>query len=105
MINLFLLLSAVTSTVLLADVTMYGKTGFPMANGEYPYPGAVATSDRAIPFGTIVLINNKRYVVKDRTAKWVHQKFGQTFDIYSEDSHKEMLRFGRQKKKVIVLSR
>jgi len=77
-----------------ARITKYAWTGNPMANGEYPYIGAVASSDRSIPFGTRVEIDGKVYEVKDRTALWVHQKHGLTFDIYSEDSREEMLQFG-----------
>lgn len=80
------------------SVTKYGPTGNVMANGEYPHVGAVAVSDRSIPLGTIVLIDGKEYVVKDRTAKWVHEKNGLTVDIYSEESNKDMLEFGRQTK-------
>ena len=88
--------------VIEADITKYAWTGNVMANGEYPHIGAVASSDRDIPLGTVVEIKNKEYVVKDRTAKWVHEEFGTTFDIYSEETEEEMLKFGRQKQKVIV---
>lgn len=80
----------------LASVTKYGPTGNPMANGEMPYDGAVAVSDRTIPFGTVVEVDNKTYVVKDRTAKWIHDRHGLTVDIYSEETNDEMLEFGRK---------
>ena len=73
-----------------------------MANGEYPYIGAVATSDRTIPFGTKVKIEDKEYVVCDRTAKWIHDKFGSTFDIYSEEPIEDLLKFGRKKLQVTI---
>lgn len=79
-----------------ASITKYGATGNVMANGEHPHLGAVAVSDRTIPFGTKIIINNKEYIVKDRTAKWIHEQKGFTVDIYSEETHEEMLRFGRQ---------
>lgn len=80
-----------------ADITMYGWTGNRMASGDYPFVGAVATSDRSIPLGTEVMIKGVRYVVKDRTALWVYEDFENvTFDIYSEDTEEEMLEFGRQ---------
>jgi len=81
------------------SVTKYGPTGNVMANGEYPHIGAVAVSDRSIPLGTVLEINGTEYVVKDRTAKWVHEKNGLTVDIYSEENNKEMLEFGRQVQK------
>lgn len=46
----------------------------------------VATSNRNIPFGTKVEFDGKQYVVEDRTAKWVGEKFKyQTIDIFSEE--------------------
>lgn len=77
-----------------ARITKYGWTGHKMANGEYPYEGAVATSDRTIPFGSKVIINGVEYVVKDRTASWIHDKYGLTFDIFSTESRQEMLTYG-----------
>lgn len=78
------------------SVTMYGPTGNPMASGKMPYKGAVAASDRSIPFGTIVEIDGIKYVVEDRTARWIHEKHGLTFDIYSDAPYSSLLAFGRQ---------
>ena len=69
----------------MARITEYGWTGNKMASGKWPYMGAVAISDYSIPFGTIILIKDKQYVVEDRTAKWIHKKYGLTVDIYSEN--------------------
>lgn len=80
----------------------YCRAGNPMANGEWPHQGACATSDYKIKFGTKVIILGKIYVVKDRTAKWVHKKYGLTFDIY-EPSLQKCLTFGRKKLKVKLL--
>lgn len=90
---------------MLADVsvTKYGPTGSAMANGEQPHVGAVAVSDRAIPLGTKVVIDSVEYVVKDRTAKWVHERNGLTVDIYSEETNEKMLEFGKQRKTVQFL--
>jgi|SRR3990167_1539696 len=78
--------SVVCENEMMARITQYGWTGNRMANGEWPHIGAVATSDRTIPFGTRVLIGGEEYVVKDRTALWVSEKFNySTFDIYSDD--------------------
>lgn len=90
-------------TYLKGTVTKYGWTGNPMANGEYPHEGAVASSDRSIPLGTKVLIDGKEYTVKDRTAKWVHEQRGFTIDIYSEETNQEMLNFGRKEAKIAIL--
>jgi len=86
-----------------ASVTKYGWTGDTMANGEYPHVGAVAVSDRDIPLGSIALVDGNKYVVKDRTAKWVHQKHGLTVDIYSTETIEEMLEYGRKTKDVVIL--
>lgn len=69
-----------------ARITCYNWTGNKMANGKYPELGYVATSDRTIPFGTIIEIEGVEYEVGDRTALWVHEKFEHpTVDIYMDD--------------------
>lgn len=68
-----------------ARITEYGWTGRTMASGNYPYVGAVAVSDRSIPLGTRVSIDDTVYTIEDRTAQWVHKKFGFTIDVYSEN--------------------
>src|SRR3990167_8349091 len=78
-----------------ARLTQYNWTGYPMANGEYPYLGAVAISDRAIPLGSMFVIDGCSFEVKDRTALWVHSKFGTTIDIYSEQPREILLDIGR----------
>ena len=70
----------------LARITCYSWTGNPMANTLYPVEGYVATSDRTIPFGTIIIIDGKKYEVGDRTAKWVDEKYEyHTVDIYKDN--------------------
>ena len=91
-----------TEPIITVSITKFGWTGNKMANGEYPHIGAVAISDRSIPLGTVVIIDGVKYIVKDRTAKWVHEKFGLTIDIYTEESVNDMLKFGRQKKDVLI---
>lgn len=48
---------------------------------------------RHIPFGTKVLIDGKEYIVHDRTAQWVEDKYGDTYDIYFEN-HEDAVEFG-----------
>lgn len=84
-----------------AWITKYSWTGYTMANGEFPYLGAVASSDRSIPLGTLVKIMGEKYIVKDRTALWIHDR-GTTFDIYSEETIEEMLKFGRIRRPVDI---
>ena len=89
----------VRNRIVTARITQYGWTGNKMANGEWPHVGAVATSDRTIPFGTRVIIEGKTYVVKDRTAVWVAKEFPlPTFDMYSEQPS------GRQTLPVTILT-
>ena len=87
-----------------ARITKYGWTGNRMANGEYPYIGAVAISDRSIPLGSKVVIDDVKYDVKDYTSLWVWEKFGLTVDIYSEESENEMLKFGRRNKEAYLIN-
>jgi 3D (Asp-Asp-Asp) domain-containing protein len=83
-----------------ARITKYGATGNRMANNEYPHIGAVAVSDYSIPLGTKILIDGQEYTIKDRTAKWIHNRFGLTIDIYSEETEQEMLEWGSQIKEI-----
>lgn len=63
----------------------YGKT----ASGEITRPGIVATSDRSIKMGAKVYIEGYGIMeIKDKTAKWVHEKHGLTFDIWLKDCDK-----------------
>lgn len=64
--------------------------GYVMANGEHPHVGAVAND--VLPFGTVVRINGREYVVKDRFGGG----YGiERFDIYMDDES-SCWEFGRQ---------
>lgn len=64
--------------------------GYIMANGERPHVGAVAND--VLPFGTVVRINGREYVVKDRFGGG----YGvERFDIYMDDEP-SCWDFGRQ---------
>ena len=76
-------------------LTAYTYTGSAMANGEYPYVGAVASND--YPLGTIVYINGEPYTVADRMADGLHG----VIDIFM-DSYDEAVNFGRQYTTVYV---
>jgi len=80
-----------------AELTAYTHTGNPMANGEYPYVGAVASNDYAL--GTVLSINGSHYVVKDRMAPGIHG----VIDIFV-DSYDEAIEFGRQYGEVYVVA-
>lgn len=87
--------------IILARITCYVATGNPMANGQYPKPYDVATSDRTIPFGSIAQIDGKDYTVGDRTAKWVQKELGFTIDVFMEKKA-ECKKFGRKFKYVKI---
>ena len=64
--------------------------GYVMANGERPHVGAVAND--VLPSGTVVRINGREYVVKDRFGGG----YGiERFDIYMDDES-SCWEFGRQ---------
>lgn len=70
------------------SITAYTATGYPMANGEYPYVGCAASCD--FPIGTVLIIEGiGTYVIKD-----VCPTSG-VIDIYM-NSYDECIRFGRQ---------
>lgn len=78
------------------DITAYTWTGNPMANGEYPYEGCVASCDFAI--GTVLYIDGLgTYVVKD-----VCPTSG-VVDIYM-DSYNACIQFGRQYRNVYIVN-
>lgn len=76
------------------EVTAYTHTGSVMANGEYPYVGAVASND--FPLGTVLNIDGSNYVVKDRMA------YDGVIDIFV-DSYDEAINFGRRYLEVYVV--
>jgi len=66
-----------------------------MASGRYVYIGAIACP-RAIPLGTKVEIGGTLYTCEDRTALWLEQQRGPTFDIFMW-RYKDALNFGSQR--------
>lgn len=82
--------------------TCYLETGNNMANGKYPEPGYVATSDRSIPFGTIIEIDGVEYKVGDRTNKRFQYFDKPTIDIYVEWSREDCLKYGVKNKIVKI---
>jgi 3D (Asp-Asp-Asp) domain-containing protein len=85
----------------LARITCYNWTGNKMANNKYPEYGYVATSDRSIPFGTEIIIDGETFIVGDRTALWVDEKFGLTIDIYLDNCD---MTFGAKRKEIIIIN-
>lgn len=78
------------------EVSAYTHSGGVMANGQYPYVGAVASDD--LPLGTTVIINGYTYVVADRFGGG----YTDMIDIFV-DSEEEATQFGRQYLDVTVV--
>lgn len=79
------------------ELTAYTHTGSPMANGEWPYEGAVASNDYAL--GTVLNINGYNYVVADRMAPGIHG----VIDIFMND-YDRAINFGHQYGEVYVVA-
>lgn len=76
------------------QITAYTDTGYPMANGEYPYVGCAASCD--FPIGTVLTIEGiGTYVIKD-----VCPTSG-VIDIYMT-SYDECIQFGRRTANVYI---
>ncbi len=82
----------------IAYVTMYGATGNVMANGKYPFAGAIACP-RKYPLGTHIKILDIPFVCADHTAL----QYDGRFDIFSTGTKNQMLHFGKQKLKIEIL--
>lgn len=78
------------------EVSAYTHSGGVMANGQYPYVGAVASDD--LPLGTTVIINGYTYVVADRFGGG----YTDMIDIFV-DTEDEAIQFGRQYLDVTVV--
>ena len=88
-LGLLLGLSVGMASAETVELTAYTHTGGVMANGEYPYVGAVASND--YPLGTTIYIYGQPYVVADRMASGIHG----VIDVFV-DSYDEAIAFGRQ---------
>lgn len=59
-----------------------------------------ASSD--FDFGSVILIDGQEYVVQDRPANWIVDKYeGKIIDVYFDD-HQEALEFGKQIKEIYI---
>jgi len=78
-----------------------------MASTKRAYVGAIACP-REISLETKVIVKGTTYTCEDRTAKWVEEKYPNTFDIffgYGEEAHIKALEFGRQNLLVKILNK
>ena len=70
------------------------------ASGNLLKPGISVAS--TLPFGSILVIDDKEYVVDDRTSDWIAEKYqGKIIDIYF-GTHEEALEFAKQIKDVYI---
>jgi 3D (Asp-Asp-Asp) domain-containing protein len=78
-----------------AIVTVYLATGHLCSDGKMPVPGlTVASSDRTIPLGSSVLIDNRWYKVMDRTNRRFHKE--ERFDIFTDKPKQWCKEFGKK---------
>jgi len=70
------------------------------AEGTELIPGRSAAAP--LPFGTILIIGDNEYVVQDRTANWIVERYGgKIVDIYFE-THEEAETWGKQQLEVFI---
>jgi 3D (Asp-Asp-Asp) domain-containing protein len=83
-------------------VSCYVDTGT-MAGSKQTYKGAVAVSDRSIPMGTKIYLQDfGEMTVEDKTAKWVHTKFYlPTIDVWMTE--KECKEFGLKELSYVIV--
>lgn len=57
-----------------------------------------------LPLGTQIMIEGHEYIVQDRTAKWIREKYdGRIIDIYFND-HEAAWNWGKQKKEIFEVA-
>ena len=64
----------------------------------YPARGRVAAADRSVPFGTVIIVRGKKWVVRDRGGAIR----GNRIDLLMP-SHKAALKYGRQVERVTMV--
>lgn len=96
-----------TTNIYVATITAYchctvccgpNATGL-TASGKKPTPQHTIAGPRSLPLGTVVIANNRAYLVEDRTAR----RYDGRFDIYFSN-HQAAKRFGRQTNTVTIIA-
>lgn len=65
-------------------------------------PGVSVAASSDFEFGSVILIDGQEYVVQDRPANWIVDKYeGKIIDVYFDD-HQEALEFGKQLKEIYM---
>lgn len=83
-------------------ITTYIDKGT-MADGSYTRDGSVACP-RDWRLGTKIIIDGKFYTCRDRYAKWVQQRQGNTIDIWKDISRDEAIKEGKKRVKIIKIN-
>jgi 3D (Asp-Asp-Asp) domain-containing protein/FtsZ-binding cell division protein ZapB len=106
-----------TVLTFLGTYTLTAFCGCELCCGEYARnrPGGIVKGAAGIelkegisvaaplPIGTKLLINGHRYIVQDRTASWIADKYdGRIVDIYFSD-HEAARNFGKQQTEVFAV--
>ena len=76
------------------------------ASGRVAVAGVTVACPYSVPLGTWVVIDGVPYRCDDRTARWIQERRGDTFDIfagYGMAAYSEALRFGVHRSEVSVL--
>lgn len=72
------------------------------ASMEELQAGVSVAASSDFEFGSVILIDGQEYVVQDRPANWIVDKYeGKIIDVYFDD-HQEALEFGKQFKEIYL---
>lgn len=98
-------------TFIIASVTHYTAEsschnpkngGCLTASGKIATVNITAACPKKLKLGTRIKIDGRTYECQDRYADWVEKKFGNTFDIFTDESLKEAFKFGRKKMQIEI---
>lgn len=73
----------------------------PAANGKEPVAGKTVACPRHLPLGTKVKIAGNVYECTDRYSRWVQEKHGDTYDIFTTD-YQAAIQWGAQQLTVTI---
>ena len=76
-----------------------GKAGVPLVEGKH----CAATKD--IPLGSVVEVDGTEYIVADRVADWIYEKYGTCIDIFMGTNHTGALQSGVKECEVKIIAK
>lgn len=88
------------TNILTAIVTAYVATGHPCADGKMPQAYQTVALPRCFPLGATVIIDGRRFIGQDRTAR----RYNGRFDIFM-NSRENAIQWGRQVKTITVITK